>query len=385
MSAADLLATPGLGAVLGALPRARLVGGCVRDMLAGLAVADVDLATPDAPEAVIEALGKAGLRAIPTGLSHGTVTAVSAGRPFEITTLRRDEETFGRHARVSWTDDFREDAARRDFTINAMFLDRDGGLHDYFGGEADLRAGVVRFVGDAGVRVSEDYLRVLRFFRFFAGYGRLPADAAAMAAVAGGVGGLAGLSVERVWSELKRIVGADDPGVALGLMDAAGVLRAILPEAGDVGSVTRLVAAGAPADPLLRLAALVGGDVDALADRLKLSAAERERLVALRGGAVPAEDMDDDDLRRMLAEEDAGILLDRMWLKGVYSEELRERVRGMERPMFPLEGRDVLALGAVPGPRVGEVLRRVRGWWKAGGCVAARQAVLERLAGELQV
>jgi tRNA nucleotidyltransferase/poly(A) polymerase len=384
MSAADLLATPGLGAVLGALPRARLVGGCVRDMLVGRAVADVDLATPDAPEAVIEALGKAGLRAIPTGLAHGTVTAVSEGRPFEITTLRRDEESFGRYARVSWTDDFREDAARRDFTINAMFLDRDGGLHDYFGGEADLRAGVVRFVGDAGLRVSEDYLRILRFFRFFARYGRLPADAAAMAAVAGGVGGLAGLSVERVWSELKRILAAPDPGAALRMMDGAGVLKAILPEAGDVAAVLQLMEAGAPADPLLRLAALVGGDVDALADRLKMSVAERERLVALRGGAVPAFDTDDDGLRRMLAEEDAGILVDRLWLRGGCSEGLRARVLGMERPVFPLEGRDVLALGAVPGPRVGEVLRRVRGWWMEGGCRASRGEVLERLAGELE-
>jgi tRNA nucleotidyltransferase/poly(A) polymerase len=351
-------------------------------MLAGRAVADVDLATPDAPASVMEALGKAGLRAIPTGLSHGTVTAVSAGQPFEITTLRRDEETFGRHARVSWTDDFREDAARRDFTINAMSLDRDGVLYDYFGGEADLRAGVVRFVGNAGLRVSEDYLRILRFFRFFARYGRLPADAAAMAAVADGVGGLAGLSVERVWSELKRILGADDPGVALGLMESAGVLRAILPE---VGAVTRLVAAGAPADPLLRLAAMVGGDMDTLADRLKMSAAERDRLVALRSGAVPAEDMDDDDLRRMLAEEDGGILVDRMWLRGVYSEGLRDRVLGMAQPVFPLEGRDVLALGAAPGPRVGEVLRRIRGWWLEGGCKASREAALERLAGELSI
>jgi len=382
MSAESLLATPGLAAVLGALPQARLVGGCVRDVLAGCPVADIDLATPDPPETVMAALEAAGLRAIPTGLAHGTVTAVSAGRPFEITTLRRDEENFGRHARVSWTDDFREDAARRDFTINAMSMDRDGGLHDYFGGAADLAARRVRFVGRADLRVSEDYLRILRFFRFYARYGSPPADADAIAAVAGGQAGLAGLSAERVWSELKRILGAPAPGDAVLLMQNVGVLQAVLPEAGDVAGLLRLLAAGAPADPMLRLAAMVTGDENVLADRLKFSVAERERLVALRHGPVPEDGWSDADIRRCLVDEDARVLVDRMWLKGV-APAVRARVRAMTRPVFPLEGRDALALGAAPGPRIGEALRRVKAWWMAAGCLGSREAVLERLAFEL--
>jgi tRNA nucleotidyltransferase/poly(A) polymerase len=382
MSAEALLATPGLAGVLAALPRARLVGGCVRDMLAGCPVADIDLAVPDPPEAVMAGLEAAGLRAIPTGLAHGTVTAVSEGRPFEITTLRRDEETFGRHARVSWTDDFREDAARRDFTINAMSMDRDGQLYDYFGGAPDLAAGRVRFVGQAWLRVSEDYLRVLRFFRFYARYGRAPADADAMAAIAGGVGGLAALSAERVWSELKRILGAPDPGEAVVLMQRAGVLQVVLPEAGDVPGLLRLLDAGAPEDALLRLAAMLTGDEGALADRLKISSAERERLVALRHGKVPEDGWSDAEMRRCLVEEDAPILVDRMWLKGI-GPAVRERVWAMERPVFPVEGRDALALGAAPGPRIGEALRRVKAWWMEGGCTGSREMVLERLAVEL--
>jgi tRNA nucleotidyltransferase/poly(A) polymerase len=381
MSAESLLATPGLGAVLGALPHARLVGGCVRDMLAFCPVADIDLATPDPPEAVMAALEAAGLRAVPTGLAHGTVTAVSAGRPFEITTLRRDEESFGRHARVAWTDDFREDAARRDFTINAMSMDRDGRLFDYFGGAADLAAGRVRFVGDAALRVSEDYLRILRFFRFYARYGRSPADADAMAAIDGGKAGLAGLSAERVWSELKRILQAPDPGEAVLLMQEVGVLRAVLPEAGDAAALLRLLAA-APADPMLRLAAMLTGDESALADRLKFSAAERERLRALRHGPVPEDGWTDADIRRCLVEEDASVLADRMWLNGV-APAVQARVRAMQRPVFPLEGRDALALGAAPGPQIGEALRRVKAWWMAEGCTGSHAAALEKLAVEL--
>jgi poly(A) polymerase/tRNA nucleotidyltransferase (CCA-adding enzyme) len=380
MNAEGLLATPGLAPVLSALPRARLVGGCVRDMLAGREVADIDLATPDPPEAALSALEGAGLRAIPTGLLHGTVTAISNGRPFEITTLRRDEETFGRHARVSWTDDFEVDAARRDFTINAMSLDRDGVLHDYFGGAADLQAGRVRFVGDARLRVTEDYLRCLRYFRFFARYGRGEPDTEAVAAIAAGKAELASLSAERVWSEAKRIFGAPDPRAALALMARLGVLAVVLPEAGDVAAMSRLVAAGAPVDPLLRLAALLGSDAGEVAERLKLSGAERERLVALLHGKVPAAGDDDAALRRLLADEPAAILLDRLWLSGGYSEALAARIASMPRPVFPLEGRDALALGATPGPHVGQALRQVREWWMAGGCVASAEAARDRLA-----
>ena len=283
-------------AVLDALPGARLVGGCVRDALAGRPVADVDLATPDPPEEVARRLQGAGLRAVPTGLQHGTITAVSGHRGFEVTTLRRDVDTDGRHARVAWTEDWREDAARRDFTMNAMSMLPDGTVHDYFGGLDDLRAGRVRFVGEAAARIAEDYLRVLRFFRFHARYDRGVPDPSALAALRAGVPGLARLSPERVWSELKRILATPDPCGSIVLMGELGVLPALLPGAVPDG-LLRLVASGAPADPLLRFAALCLGMAEAMAERLRMSAAERDRLLALSGPA-PHPSMDDDALRR---------------------------------------------------------------------------------------
>jgi poly(A) polymerase/tRNA nucleotidyltransferase (CCA-adding enzyme) len=204
-----------------------------------------------------------------------------------------------------------------------------------------------------------------------------------MAAIAGGKAGLAGLSVERVWSELKRIFGAAAPGEAVLLMQGVGVLQAVLPEVGDVGGLLRLLAAGAPADPMLRLAVMLTGDEAALADRLKFSVADRERLVALRHGPVPEDGWSDADIRRSLVEEDASVLVDRMWLKGV-APAVQARVRAMTRPVFPLEGRDAVALGAAPGPRIGEALRRVKAWWMEGGCTGSRASALERLAVELR-
>lgn len=380
MNAQELLATPGLAPVLTALPEARLVGGCVRDLLAGRPIADIDLATPDPPEKMMAALERCGLRTLPTGLAHGTITAISAGRPFEITTLRRDEETDGRHARVAWTDDFMQDAARRDFTINAMSLSRDGTLHDYFGGKDDLIAGTVRFVGEARRRVAEDFLRILRFFRFFARYGTPPADQAAVAAIIGGRTGLVSLSAERVWSELKRILAAPDPRHAVALMEKLGVLPLVLPEGADPAALNRLVAAGAPPDPLLRLAALFTGDIDPLAERLKLSNAEQARLAMLRTGPSAHADDDDDTLRRLLAEEPAELLVNRLWLRGDAPDTLRTRIENLPRPVFPLGGRDAMILGAAPGPHIGEALARVRDWWLQGGCTATHEDARQKLA-----
>jgi poly(A) polymerase/tRNA nucleotidyltransferase (CCA-adding enzyme) len=372
-----VLGDPDLAPVLAALPQARLVGGAVRDALAGLPVADMDLATPEPPEHSMRRLEAAGLRVVPTGIAHGTVTAISNHRPFEITTLRRDVSTDGRRASVAWTEDWREDAARRDFTINAMSLDRAGVLHDFFGGAADLRDGRVRFVGDAAARIAEDYLRVLRFFRFHARYGRGAPDAAAAAAIAGALPGLAILSAERVWSELKRILAAPDPGGAVVLMARLGVLAALVPEGADPAGLLALLARGAPADPVLRLAALLTGDAAAFGRRLRLSVAEQARLVALRAGPAPGPG-EDAALRRLLAEEEAEILIGRAWLRGGDAS-LRARLAALPRPVFPLEGRDALALGAQPGPAVGAALREVRGWWLAGGCVADAAACRARL------
>lgn len=377
------LADPGLRDVLAALPEARLVGGSVRDALAGRPVADIDLATPRQPEDVMRALGAGGIRAVPTGLDHGTVTAVVDGRGIEITTLRRDVETDGRWARIAHTDDWREDAARRDFTINAMSMRPDGAVFDYFGGAADLRAGRVRFVGEARRRIEEDYLRILRFFRFQARYGRGGPDPEAVAAIREGLFGLDILSAERVWSELRRVLAAPEPSAAVKLMAELGVLGRVLPEGADPALLARLVESGAPADPLLRLAALFTGDADRLADRLRLAGAERERLAALRAEPSPRPEASDADLRRLLADTPPEVLIGRAWLADDGDPgwaRLRVRLASMPVPVFPLEGRDVLALGEPPGPRVGALLREVREWWLAGGCVADAAACRAELA-----
>jgi poly(A) polymerase len=377
------LVEPALAAVMAALPEARVIGGAVRDTLTRRDVAEIDLATPRTPEQVTEVLQAAGIRAVPTGIGHGTVTAVVDGRGFEVTTLRRDVETDGRHAVVAFTDDWRADAARRDFTINAMSLTRTGEVFDYFGGVSDLHAGILRFVGDPATRIAEDYLRILRFFRFFARYGRGTADPAALAAIRGGLPGLARLSVERVWSELARMLAASDPRAAVTLMVEAGVLDAVLPEGADPARLARLVESGAPRDPLLRLAALLTGDAAALSARLRLSAAERDRLVALRAGPVPRPGDDDAALRRLLADEARELLIDRAWLAGGNAPEwitLRARLAALPRPVFPLEGRDVVALGEPEGPRIGVLLRAVRQWWLDGGCVAGEAACRGELA-----
>jgi len=382
------LADPALRAILHALPNARLVGGCVRDALANRPVADIDLATPDPPEEVIAALEKAGLRAVPTGLAHGTITAVSDHRGFEITTLRRDIATDGRHATVAWSDDWREDAARRDFTINAMSLRPDGALFDYFGGTDDLAAGRIRFVGDPATRIAEDRLRALRFFRFLARYGSAPADGgspdpAALAAIAAAAPHLSELSTERVWSELKRILAAPDPTGAVALMHRLGVFTTLLPEGTDPGALAALIARGAPADPLLRLAALTPAPSEAIAARFKLSNAEREILAELRAAPLATPDLDAQARRRLLADWSADSLIGRSWLDGAGDAAwaaLRADLAATKRPVFPLAGRDALDLGAAAGPAVGEALRRTRAWWLAGGATASARACRATLA-----
>jgi poly(A) polymerase len=372
---------PGMAEIWDALPEARMVGGAVRDMLVGRAVADVDFASPLMPEEVMARAKDAGLKAVPTGLAHGTVTLVSHGRAFEVTTLRRDVQTDGRHAVVAFTDDWKMDASRRDFSINAMSATRTGEVFDYFEGRADLAAGRVRFVGRAAARIEEDYLRILRFFRFLARYGRGAPDAEAVAAIQALRDGVLRLSAERVWSEVKRIFMADDPRFALALMEETGVLALVMPQA-DIGELDALLARGAPVDALLRMSAVFGGDPVAYAERWKLSGAERERLTALKVPSTLTPDVDDADLRRALAEEPAGILVDRSWLGQDDApgwDGLRVRLEAMARPVFPLHGRDVARLGVDPGPRIGAVLRDVYAWWKAGGCVADAEACRERV------
>ncbi len=371
------LATGTAAAVLTALPGARAVGGCVRDTLAGRPVHDVDIAAPLPPDAIAERLRASGLKVFETGLKHGTVTAVLDHVPVEVTALRRDVVTDGRHAEVAWTTDWREDAERRDFRFNAMSCDAEGRLWDYFGGREDLAAGRVRFVGDAAMRLREDYLRALRFFRFWARYGRGEPEAAALVAIREAIPGLvARIAPERIWMELKRLLAAPDPLPALRLMREIGLLEAVLPESDKFDGLARLIERGAPADPLLRLASLIGAEaVPGLAQRLKLSGEERATLVALTtvSDKIP-------DLRAWLAGRPPARALGELWLAeardGVDRAALREAVAAMEQPVFPLHGRDLLALGLPPGPEVGRLLAVLREWWLAGGAVADRERCL---------
>jgi poly(A) polymerase/tRNA nucleotidyltransferase (CCA-adding enzyme) len=371
MTRPDFLLDRALGKVWDALPDARVVGGAVRDALANRPVADIDLATPNAPEAVIRALTEAAVKVVPTGLAHGTVTAVVNGHGFEVTTLRRDVETDGRHAVVAFTADWRQDASRRDFTINAMSMARDGTLFDYFDGAADLQAGRVRFVGDPATRIAEDYLRILRFFRFYARFGREVPDDATLHALRSAIPGMARLSVERVWNEIRGILATPDPVEAVRLMDRLGIWTNVIPEA---AAVSRL--SGLPADPILRLAAMVTGDPVALGPRLKMSNEDRDRLVRLMN--TPTAKGSDADLRRLLADHRFDDVIGRTWLDR--NTDARRRLSGMKSPIFPLEGRDVILLGVPAGPRVGALLREVRRWWMDGGCVADRLLCLAQLA-----
>lgn len=372
----DFLTDPSLAKIWDALPDARVVGGAVRDALAHRPVADIDLATPSPPEAVTRALTSAKIKVVPTGLAHGTITAVVNGRGFEVTTLRRDVETDGRHAVVAFTADWQQDAARRDFTINAMSMARDGSLFDYFEGAADLAAGRIRFVGNPATRIAEDYLRILRFFRFYARFARVPPDPHTLSALKAGIPGLTKLSVERVWHELRRILAAPDPSNAIELMDRLGIWAAVAPEAPAIARLNHL-----PPDPLLRLAAMLTGDPMTLAARLKLSNEDRDRLIRLL--ATPPVTGSDDALRRLLADHAPADLIDRTWLDA--DPDARRRLSGMPRPVFSLEGRDVVALGVAAGPAVGTLLREIRQWWLDGGCIADRAACLRELARSLNL
>ncbi len=373
---------------------ARFVGGCVRDALVGRTVTDIDIATPEPPETVMRLLEDAGIRAIPTGFEHGTVTAVTGGAHFEITSLRRDVETFGRHARVAFTDDWEADAARRDFTMNALFCDPDGTLYDPAGGRADLEDGRVRFVGEARARIEEDKLRLLRFFRFHAWYGKGEPDAAALQACRALAPQLEGLSAERVWSELRRLLTAPDPASVLGLMAEGAILPHVLAEADRLPRLAALTALedhlglGPEADPLRRLAATITSDGDgALAARLRLSRADANRLrelVAPEYRPGPARTRAEN--REVLYRLDPAIFRDLVligWAGEAGETAGWEALWALPKtdpvPEYPLAGRDALALGVPRGRRVGALLGAVENWWIEGGFTAGRAACLARL------
>jgi len=409
------LVAPATQRVLSALEadgtQVRFVGGCVRDGLLRRPVTDVDLATPDKPETVLALLDKAGIRTVPwsRGLAHGTVLAVADERPFEITTLREDVACDGRHAQVAFTDDWMADAARRDFTINALSATSDGAVYDYFDGIADLSAGRVRFVGRAIARIEEDALRILRFFRFHAHYASTPPNRDAYAACQAMAQKVEGLSAERVRSELLKILMAPDPAGALLLMRGARVLPLILPEALHFGRLRMLafletrgvVAPGIAADSLRRLAAVLELETEdealALAARLRLSRAEGRRLAAIIAtppGNRPTADLSPEDAHRRLDRLGPELFID-LALVGWSRERQTEghidsrRTQGwMDQialagafapPPFPLSGRDLLAAGIPRGPAVGAALETLRDWWLAEGFKPDREALLARL------
>ena len=372
---------------------ARFVGGCVRDALLGRPIADIDLATPARPDAVIAALEKARIKVVPTGIEHGTVTAVVSdpgpSRHFEITTLRRDVETYGRRARVAFDADWAEDAARRDFTINAIYIDPDGTLHDPVGGLADLDAHRVRFVGEPAQRIAEDVLRVLRYYRFEARFGAGTGDSEARAACRAAVPLLPKLSAERVSQELLRLMAVPDPLPALRMMEEDGVLAAIVPEAARVDRLHRLGGLEPKPDPLRRLAALIEVDAAgaaALAERLRLSNEQRDRLAGL-APPWPLDPAGDARAQRLALYQlgaeryrDLALLLA---ADGALDQPRRAELLALaaswKPPRFPLKGRDVTNLGVPPGKRVGELLAAVRQWWQDGDFAADRAACLQRL------
>ena len=385
---------------------ARIVGGAVRNALMGVTAGDIDFATTTLPGDTIKRIEAAGFKAVPTGYAHGTITAVASGRAFEITTLRRDVATNGRHAEVAFGTDWEVDAKRRDFTINAISCDAKGTLYDYCSGVADIESRTIRFIGNAEQRISEDYLRSLRFYRFFAYYGSGRPDANGIRATAKLKAGLAQLSAERVWSELKKLLAAPDPSRALLWMRQAGVLGAILPEsqAWGIDALQPLITTGAarnwPPDALLRLMAITPPDgprVEAMAARLKLSKLERERVLShAAANNVPPETSEMALAKRLYLEGQSGII-DRLKLalsaarakaamSGASSSDfmveaarlskLLSYSEAWQRPVFPVSGKDLKALGFSEGAALGDALTAIEARWVASGFVLRKEELL---------
>lgn len=366
--------------------RTRLVGGAVRDALAGRPVSDVDLATEFEPEEVIARLQAAGIKAVPTGLAHGTVTAVADSLVAEVTTLRRDVETNGRHADVAYTSDWREDAARRDFTINAMNARLpEGAVSDYFGGLADLEAGRVRFIGDPLARIAEDHLRILRFFRFHQRFGAGAPDDAAMAACTARANDLMALSRERIAMELMKMLAAEDPAGIMALTVENGIWRPVIPEFDGAGlaRLQRLVLREkqthtAP-DPVRRLAALLPADAEiaaGVAQRLRLSKVQRQRLVAAAkvAGAGP-------NVRVNAHFRGLETALDWLLLAEKWQPEAARTLANHRPRKLPVSGKDLIARGLQPGPEVSRRLQALeRDWAESGFPVddAALESLIER-------
>jgi len=376
----------------------RFVGGCVRNALIGVDVGDIDLATQLDPTDVAVALGKAKIRYVPTGIDHGTITAVIDKKPFEITSLRKDVETDGRRAVVAFTKDWAEDAQRRDLTLNALYADFDGNIYDPTGqGLDDLKAMKFRFVGDADARVQEDYLRILRFFRFLAWYGGdAKVDAAALKACRENRRGLKKLSAERVWSELKKLLLAHDPSRAVRIMLTNEILDTLLPEASNSEGLSKMVSLerreAIEIDPLLRLMAMSAREplqMALLCKRLKMSTKETNRLRAWSDSSVALDPHASDvDKRKAIYFAGRQVVIDRARLRAAGEEDalmssrwmsLADLAMGWTPPDFPLSGKDLKAAGVKPGPKMGKVLEALKALWVRSGFTADKDKLLMAL------
>lgn len=371
---------------------ARFVGGCVRDALVNRRVIDIDIATPLKPEEVIERLKRHKIAFAPTGLKHGTVTAVVDGVPFEITTLRVDVQTFGRHAEVKYTDDWKTDASRRDFTINAMYATAEGEIFDPFGGVEDLRLGRVRFVGNPEKRIQEDVLRILRFFRFYAHFGRDMPDAAGLKACAAAAKQITKLSGERIRHETLKLLESDRCAAVWALMLQAGVVTHFLPEATNVRTLEnllRLEAAheGAPY-ALRRLAALLDttpGGLAHIVKALRLSNDQAEQLRQMVELAGLSLKMDESAVRKLVYRLGGDMTRNLMLLTvaranaGDFPDALYQAAQSFRPPRFPLTGDDVMKLGYSAGPEVGHALSVMEDWWVGQDFMPDRAACLKKL------
>jgi poly(A) polymerase len=403
LAGADWLADPRLQRVLAALAaeggEARVAGGAVRNALLGEPVSDIDVATTEVPTRVTELARRAGLEAHPTGIDHGTVTVVARDDgglgAFEVTTLRVDVETYGRHAQVAFTDDWAADACRRDFTMNALYCDASGTVFDPVGGFPDLVERRVRFVGDAAARIREDFLRILRFFRFHAKYGHGSPDAEGLAACVALQEGLEKLSAERIRQELMKLLVAPGAVPVLQVMVETGIADRILPTGHDLGRVSRMagidVSHGFEPDPVLRLAAVgleTEADADILRQALRLSNAEHLRLQHLAQSVPPTPALRDNERRIVLYQmgpqgfrdavrfawaSDAGRFPAEAWV------ELLELPEHWPLPRFPVSGADLARRGVAAGPEMGRLLKRLEDWWMAAGFPADKEAVLDQL------
>ena len=397
---------------------ARFIGGCVRDSILKRPVRDIDIATPTEPEKVISVLEQAGVRVIPTGIEHGTVTAIINKHHFEITTLRIDVETDGRRAKVQFTDDWTADAARRDFTINTMSANEEGDIFDPYGGLDDLGRGIVRFVGVAQDRINEDVLRMLRFFRFYAEYGKPPMNNEALLACRKLNYRLVELSGERVRGELFRILMAPHPADTVALMSAENVLDQILPEAGDVNRLRTLAwltgrgitLSNVETDPVRRLGALIKpgtseNDINNVCERLRFSNRERKHLLMMVCPPKTVSSLSinssssEKDIRRACYALGKDMVIDRALIEwaGEIAANPRQNTGQSEKwesalaaamawqqVRFPLKGRHAIELGIKPGPKLGQMLKLVEQWWVGEDFRADEKACLEQLRQKLQ-